>query len=139
MIVCCGLQLRGRIITSAYDGGSHTFLEHPIAAWTRAHGDPRTMLLAPVGAAAGSVARPKKFDGKLAGSYSWPFSFPFPQEVPAGGAAAASPTPQSFTEKHVRGSVQYELVLRMSHGILRSDSKYVCSLFSAKVKSAMTD
>ena len=139
MIVCCGLQLRGRIITSAYDGGSHTFLEHPIAAWTRAHGDPRTMLLAPVGAATGAAARPKKFDGKLAGSYSWPFSFPFPQEVPTGGAGAASPTPQSFTEKHVRGSVQYELVLRMSHGILRSDSKYVCGLFSARVESAMAD
>lgn len=83
------------------------------------------MLLAPIGAAAAGSPRPKKFDGKLAGSYSWPFSFPFPQEAPAGGAGSASPTPQSFAEKHVRGSVQYELVLRMSHGILRSDSKCV--------------
>jgi hypothetical protein len=35
------------------------------------------------------------------------------------------PTPQSFSERNTRGSVQYELVLRVTHGILRPDSKYV--------------
>jgi hypothetical protein len=35
------------------------------------------------------------------------------------------PTPQSFWERDTRGSVQYELVLRVTHGILRPDSKYV--------------
>lgn len=113
-------------MTSAYDGGSYTFLEHPIVAWTRAHGDPRAMLLAPLTdlADAAAGARTKKFEGKLTGNYSWPFSFPFPQEVHLKDGQT-SPAPQSFAEKAVRGSVQYELVVRMSHGILRSDSKYV--------------
>ena len=35
------------------------------------------------------------------------------------------PTPQTFLERDKSGSVQYELVLRLTHGILRSDSKYV--------------
>jgi len=34
------------------------------------------------------------------------------------------PTPQTL-ERDTIGNVQYELVLRVTHGIMRSDSKYV--------------
>ncbi|KAF9478394.1 hypothetical protein BDN70DRAFT_808896 [Pholiota conissans] len=99
------LSLRGRIITSAYDGGSHTFLEHSVITVT--------------------PARPKKFDGKFSGAYSWPFSFSFPQQATSVAIPEADCNiiPQSFTEKEIKASVQYELVLRMTHGLLRSDSK----------------
>ncbi|KAF8969354.1 hypothetical protein BDZ97DRAFT_238363 [Flammula alnicola] len=124
------LSLRGRIVTSSYDGGSYTFLEHPIASWTRSNGDPRAMLLSPLSDASNSASlsnpRPKKFDGKLSGIYSWPFSFPFPTEIKLesqAGEQRAHPTPQTFSERDTKGNIQYELVLRMTHGILRSDSK----------------
>jgi hypothetical protein len=85
------------------------------------------MLLAPLPdpndpRASSPTARPKKFDGKLAGTYSWPFSFAFPQTTTS-AHTASNATPQTFSEKNVNASVQYELVLRMTHGILRSDSK----------------
>jgi hypothetical protein len=68
----------------------------------------------------------KKFDGKLSGQYSWPFSFLFKDIQVLGQKdqeGRQSSPPQSFFERGIQGSVQYELVLRMTHGILRSDSK----------------
>ena len=38
-------------------------------------------------------------------------------------ASTCSALPQTFSEREAKGSVQYELVLRMTHGMLRSDSK----------------
>ncbi|KAF4619752.1 hypothetical protein D9613_004949 [Agrocybe pediades] len=122
------LSLRGRVVTSSYDDGSATFLDHHIVSWNRNKGDPREMLLAQVGStsSAPSSSRspsPKKFEGKLSGQYSWPFSFPFPSSVVIPGQADAVQIPQTFLERNVKGSVQYELVLRITHGMLRSDSK----------------
>jgi len=39
------------------------------------------------------------------------------------GEQQSCPIPQTFLERDTKGSVQYELVLRLTHGILRSDSK----------------
>ncbi|PPQ66742.1 hypothetical protein CVT26_009543 [Gymnopilus dilepis] len=113
-------QLRGRIITSSYEDGSSTFLDHPVISWSRSNGDPRCV--------SPSIednvsSRAKKFDGKLSGQYSWPFCFPFPKSLPAQGHEGGLPVPQSFFERGVQASVQYDLVLRMTHGLLRSDSK----------------
>ena len=107
------------MITSAYEDGTWTFLDHTITSWARTNGDPRTD--APLS------SNTKKFEGKLSGNCSQPFSFPFPKEVATGiqGEQQTYPTPQSFSERDTRGSVQYELVLRVTHGILRPDSKYV--------------
>jgi hypothetical protein len=106
------------VITSSYEDGSCTFLDHPITSWARTNGDPRSD--------ASSSSNTKKFDGKLSGNYSWPFSFPFPKEVAIGiqGEQQTYLTPQTFLERDTRGNVQYELVLRVTHGVLRSDSKY---------------
>ena len=92
--------------------------------WARTNGDPRSV--SPTSDASTS-SNTKKFDGKLSGNYTWPFSFPFPKEVAMAiqGEQQMYPTPQTFLERDKNGSVQYELVLRLTHGILRSDSKYV--------------
>ncbi|PPR04656.1 hypothetical protein CVT24_011874 [Panaeolus cyanescens] len=107
------LSLRGRVMTSAYDEGVCTFLEYPITVWTRAHGDPHTMLL-------NGDSRAKKFEGKLSGNYTWPFTFAFPSEVQLNGPHR---TPPTFFDRKLMCSVQYDLVLKISHGMLRSDSK----------------
>ena len=125
-------QLRGRIITSSFEGGSYTFLEQPIITWNRANGDPRAVSPS---TSSSSLARTrslhtrtssKKFDGKLSGSYSWPFSFRFPTEISLRDSSAESktyPLPQTFVERSANVNVQYELVVKMTHGILRADSK----------------
>lgn len=119
------LQLRGRITASSYEDGSCTFIDQPIISWTRSNGDPRSVSPSIEDNAGPSTSRAKKFDGKLSGQYSWPFSFPFPKDLPALGQGNRIPAPQSFFEREVQASVQYDLVLRMTHGILRSDSKWV--------------
>lgn len=119
------VSLRGRVITSSYEGGSCTFLDHPITAWARSNGDPRLLPSTTDGSAPSSSSKIKKFDGKLSGDYSWPFSFSFPQEVAMSiqGEQQMYPIPQSLLDSNTRGNVQYELVLRVTHGILRPDSK----------------
>ncbi|KAF8165675.1 hypothetical protein B0H34DRAFT_647443 [Crassisporium funariophilum] len=115
------IVLRGRIITSSYEDGTYTFLEHPVTSWNRSHGDPRSSSASPTGSGA---SRTKKSDGKLTGKYSWPFSFPFPQEVAIRQRnQKVYPTPQSFLDRKTKVSVQYDLVVRMTHGMLRSDTK----------------
>ncbi|CAA7259913.1 unnamed protein product [Cyclocybe aegerita] len=136
------LSLRGRIITSSYEGGSYTFLEQSIINWTRSNGDPRSPSPEPSSgpspvarsnsnssAFPTSNVRTKKYDGKLSGDYAWPFAFSFPSEVSMPGTSSSTcPAPQTFVEKGINGTVQYELVLRMTHGMLRSDSKLLVNI-----------
>ncbi|KAF8806268.1 hypothetical protein BYT27DRAFT_7339440 [Phlegmacium glaucopus] len=114
------LSLRGRITTNFYVNGSYTFLEQPITSWDRNDGDPRSMYFTP-------ETTIKKFEGKLSGQYTWPFTLTFPKEVTIRGQhqylSKAYPTPRSFLERGTNGSVQYDLVLRVTHGLLRADSK----------------
>ncbi|KAF5321357.1 hypothetical protein D9619_000548 [Psilocybe cf. subviscida] len=151
------LSVRGRIVTSSWEGGSQTFIDMPILSWTRNGGDPRPKsILAHLEAAEARSC--KKYDGKFTGKYSWPFSFPFPSEMEqselgsstfsippppsrssssqsssdskgtGSGASTRFALPQTFSEREAKGSVQYELVLRMTHGILRSDSKLLVQI-----------
>ncbi|KAJ3501070.1 hypothetical protein NLJ89_g9505 [Agrocybe chaxingu] len=136
------LSLRGRIITSSYEGGSYTFLEQSIINWTRSNGDPRSLLPEPSSGSSPvarsnsnfstfptSNVRTKKYDGKLSGDYAWSFAFSFPSEVSMPGTSSSTcPAPQTFVEKGINGTVQYELVLRMTHGMLRSDSKLLVNI-----------
>lgn len=73
----------------------------------------------------------KKFEGKLSGQYSWPFLLAFPKEVTIRGQhqylSKTYPTPRSFLESET--SIQYDLALRITHGMLRADSKCVFNIF----------
>ena len=68
----------------------------------------------------------KKFESKLLGQYTWPFSLAFPKEVIIRGQhrylSKAYPTPPTFFEDGTKTSVQYDLVLRITHGMLCPDS-----------------
>jgi len=76
----------------------------------------------------------KKFEGKLSGQYTWPFSLAFPEEVTIRGQhqylSKTYPTPRSFIENESNTSLQYDLVLRITHGMLRADSKCAFNVFA---------
>ncbi|KAF5363470.1 hypothetical protein D9756_000170 [Leucocoprinus leucothites] len=82
------------------------------------------------------VSKNKEFDGTLHGSYSFPFTIPFPTSVEwryptqAKGSLDSQTkpvltyeTPPSFREKRVASAVVYELVCEVKHGALRSHSR----------------
>ena len=97
-----------------------------MTSWDRNDGDPRSMFFT-------SETIIKKFEGKLSGQYSWPFLLDFPKEVTIRGQhqylSKTYPTPRSFFENEKKVSVQYDLVLRITHGMLRADSKFVFNVF----------
>lgn len=62
-------------MTSSLDGGSLQFMGHEFTVWDKSFGDPRRQLNTSETSSKG------KFDGKLVGRYSLPFSFPFPTHV----------------------------------------------------------
>jgi len=120
------LQLRGRIVTSFTEGGSYLFLEYSHNVWSKLDGDPR----------GSSIGR--NFDGKLSGDIKFPFSFPFPTEIhlesraSTKGKRASRPAvvtciPQTFLERNLKANIEYELVLTITHGLLRTNSKYVAN------------
>jgi hypothetical protein len=117
------VKLKGRIVTSFAEGGSYSFLEYSHKIWNKLDGDPR----------GSSIGR--NFDGKLSGNIEFTFSFPFPTEISlesraatkgkrASRPAVASSTPQTFLERNLKANIEYELVLTISHGMLRTSSKY---------------
>ena len=116
--------MRGKI-ASQFEDGCY-FLDHPVINWTRTNGDPR----APPDVVSSRLPTLKKFDGKLSGSYVWPFFLQFPSEVTVvqDGEQQKYPTPQTFVERGTNVTIQYSLVIKMTHGILRTDSKFVLSL-----------
>ncbi|KAF9000210.1 hypothetical protein BDQ17DRAFT_682484 [Cyathus striatus] len=87
----------------------HTFLDEQFMIWAKSS------------SSVPSSASAKKLEG----NHSWPFSFPFPAQadISARGGKQSYLTPQTFLEHGKNISVQYELVLKVSHGFLRADSK----------------
>jgi len=64
--------VKGKIATSSLEGGSLPFLAYEHTLWSKSYGDPHQL----------DQSSPKeKFNGKLVGKYSFPFSFPFPTQV----------------------------------------------------------
>ena len=59
------------MITGSLDGEFHTFLNHRVFVWNHAFRNPCLIGKYPA----------KKFDGKLSGSYEFPFCFSFPTHV----------------------------------------------------------
>jgi hypothetical protein len=65
---------------------------------------------------------------KLFGHCVWPLSFPLPKTVvvPTGsGEMRSCRLPETFLERDTRVSVQYDLTINISRGILRSDNRSV--------------
>ncbi|KAJ7158557.1 hypothetical protein C8R46DRAFT_394581 [Mycena filopes] len=91
-----------------------TFLELPMTLWSRSMGDPRN----PGGG---------KWSEKLRGQYVWPFSISLPPTVTLAAAVGRVEEvfrlPQTFFERHTRGQIEYEVVVRFTRTKLRSDHR----------------
>ncbi|KAF8645793.1 hypothetical protein AX16_007574, partial [Volvariella volvacea WC 439] len=114
------LTVTGQFITSAYDQGTFTFLEHTMTIWSKT---------------SSSSARESAVTGsKLSGGYSWPFCIPFPEETtlphPNGKNVPAKlvHTPASILKRSIGATIQYELTLRVCRGWFKSDSRLGTSL-----------
>ncbi|KAJ3745018.1 hypothetical protein DFH05DRAFT_1491925 [Lentinula detonsa] len=109
------MTVRGRAITGANEGGSHIFLDHSVSLWSKEQGEPnayRNDLTAVAGTSTSSR------QGKLLGSYTFPFTFSLPT-----GEADGVALPDTFHERASGVRVRYELVLKIGRGRLKSDSK----------------
>lgn len=85
------------------------------------------------------ISKNKEFNGTLHGSYSFPFSLPFPETVEWNNKgrqgqdsrnASMIPVlsydpPPSFREKNMSSAVVYEFGVVITHGALRSKSRWV--------------
>ncbi|KAF8905076.1 hypothetical protein CPB84DRAFT_1772347 [Gymnopilus junonius] len=124
------ISVRGNYLTGASPDQHRTFLELTHTLWSPTQGDPRhsrrsdgSSLSNP--AFGNVVDTPSPFTGKLSGKYSWPFAIDLPKEVSItcgkNKKLEAFALPQTFNERYARGSIDYELVLRISRSRLRPD------------------
>ncbi|KAJ3739216.1 hypothetical protein DFH05DRAFT_1514389 [Lentinula detonsa] len=104
--------VRGRVITGPRSDETVTFLTilHPI--WARSADTPRTP--SPSEGANGT---------KLFGNCIWSFSIPLPKTVAVGKSGAQFRLPETFSERYLAASVQYDLTIHVSRGKFRTDSQ----------------
>lgn len=105
------MKIRGRVITGPRPDETVTFMTivHPI--WARSADTPR--MPSPSQGTNGS---------KLVGDCVWSFSIPLPKTV-ALGSDTQFRLPETFSEREVAASVQYDLTIHVSRGKLRADSQ----------------
>ncbi|KAF7424449.1 hypothetical protein PC9H_009756 [Pleurotus ostreatus] len=115
-IQAVSISVIGQIITGANPGESFTFLEIPVTLWSKALGEANP---------AGDIRQ--ESSGKLLGTYSWPFHVDIPKQVtlPIGsyGSSQTYTLPQTFLERHTRAGIKYDVIVRISRGKLRVNSK----------------
>ncbi|KAG2013075.1 hypothetical protein CC2G_010013 [Coprinopsis cinerea AmutBmut pab1-1] len=119
------LTLKGRFMTRSVGQGSHTFLNQTFTVWNKNVGEPRSAVPSSLDIAS---SKKNKFNAKLQGKYEWPFSFPFPTEIclPLKGGDKKQlivQTPQTFLERTIIANIQYDLVMTITHGLFRPNSK----------------
>lgn len=107
-------------MTSASERDSYTFLDDTHVLWSKDLGDPND-------------TSSRRCDGRLQGSYTWPFAFPFPSRVSLGGSPSTR-VPQTFRDRRCKAGIQYELVLRLSRGKLRTDPRYINKYVLAEIE-----
>ena len=69
---------------------------------------------------------PKRYSGKLFGSYFWPFSITLPSHVSLNTSSALSGPfrlPETFLERHSQTSIQYDIEAHIIRSRFRVDSK----------------
>lgn len=111
---------------SAFQNRDCVILDYPHVLYSKkTHGEPGQFGQC-------TRSRNRKPDGKMHGTYHFPFSFTFPTEAAMGGGQNGTPTvtyelPPSFLEKDSGVTIKYEIGLTVDHGKLKMDSKYVSS------------
>nr|GAT45278.1 predicted protein [Mycena chlorophos] len=102
------VSLRGQIITGPLPSDMFTFLDVSQTLWSKAMGDP----LSPGGS---------KWTKDLKGKYQWPFSLPIQPTVSLSGQEFR--LPESFSERHTRAQVEYEVCVKIMRPKLRADHR----------------
>jgi hypothetical protein len=119
-ITAISISVTGKLITSSKAGDVYTFLSYSYPLWSKAMGDPRP-----------SSAEGGRFSGKLSGTYSWPFSFNLPKKVTIhpkpNEPSRTYRMPQTFLERLIKASIQYDFTVHFTRTKLRPDSQYVVS------------
>ncbi|KAF9455135.1 hypothetical protein P691DRAFT_754242 [Macrolepiota fuliginosa MF-IS2] len=122
------LNMKGKLITTHREEGSppenrdRIFLERSHNLYSKkSHGDPGNWGQC-------NVSRNRKPDGKMQGTYHFPFSFPFPTEVAVDKGHNLTPIvtyemPPSHLERDSRVTVRYDMGLVIGHGRLKLDSR----------------
>ncbi|KAF9562006.1 hypothetical protein CPC08DRAFT_634774 [Agrocybe pediades] len=125
------ISVQGQYLTGANPDQQFTFLDLSYTLWSQSSGKPPNSnglhqhTLSPTGLISSSSS--SKFDGKLHGDYTWPFSIPLPKDVtlPYGknNELKTFPLPQTFNERLAKGSINYEVYLRISRGKFQPDDR----------------
>lgn len=135
-------------MTGANPDQHRTFLELTHTLWSPSQGDPRYSIDRDGSSSSNPssvniVNVPSLFAGKLQGEYTWPFSIDLPKEVFITSGRdkklQSFPLPQTFNERYARGSIDYELVLRISRSRLRPDYRYAFNICLSKILNATKD
>ncbi|KAH9481701.1 hypothetical protein JR316_0006228 [Psilocybe cubensis] len=143
------VTVRGQVITGAGPNEHLTFVDISRVPWSQSDGEPlnsssddgnstptpTASTTAPATTTSAPSVEPStpKFTGKLQGEYTWPFKVDLPKQVVvlSGGLKGEPQTfalPQTFSERHARASVLYEVSLQLTKGKLRADYR-VASTF----------
>ncbi|KAH9481313.1 hypothetical protein JR316_0005835 [Psilocybe cubensis] len=118
------LNIRGEYLTGANPDQQLIFLDLAYPLWSQSDGDPQRMnVLRETESLTrqGSSTLSARFNGpKLVGQYTWPFCITLPKEVSVpygkGKALRSFALPQTFNERHAKGSIRYEISLRINRG-----------------------
>lgn len=110
------VTVTGRIITGPGSEDSQTFLNLVVPIWSKSSDVPHLPSSSP--GANGS---------KLSGQCVWPLSIALPRTVqlPSSSGDQTFRLPETFLERHTGASIQYDLSVLISRGLLRSDSRIV--------------
>lgn len=106
-------QVTGRVITGAGPTDSITFLDVVVPLWAKASSRSSSPL----------AGQAENMPPKLHGTFKFPFSIPLP--TTAAFEYQKFSLPHSFSEKHTRASVVYELSVHVSRGKMRANNKLV--------------
>ncbi|KAK7033273.1 hypothetical protein R3P38DRAFT_3504025 [Favolaschia claudopus] len=103
------LSFKGHLITGI---NPVTFIDVTNTLWSRSMGDPRNP---------SSDGSNSKWNEKLKGNYVWPFSVSLPPTITIGSEVYR--LPESFSERHTRAQIEYEVSVKFMRGKLRSDHR----------------
>ncbi|KAF7328006.1 hypothetical protein MKEN_00381300 [Mycena kentingensis (nom. inval.)] len=110
-IVGVSVVAKGQVVPGPDDRDPLTFLELTTTLWSKDRGDPRN---------------PTTPTRKLTGHYEWPFSLEIPASVVLDQGTFR--LPQTFVERRFPTSVSYVLVLQITRGRFRVNSRIHTSL-----------
>jgi hypothetical protein len=107
------VHVTGRVVTGSAPTDCITFLDIAVPLWAK----PSSRSGSPF------AGQSENMPPKLHGTFKFPFSIPIPSSIAFDYQKFA--LPHSFTEKHTRVSVCYELTVRVSRGKLRANNQLI--------------